>query len=161
MTGGILTTTINYGISNFLSSRSCNAVMCYICRGSWYIFVLAFFMFHSSYALKDETIIEVLFTEEPLLIEGPERNQQTMLIEPRKTSIQDVKEFIAAKIGIPLEKQRVSYCGKDMCDSNSPSLLHIFITAKATPVFKVSALIENSEPPKERKQRGFGASRYV
>lgn len=113
----------------------------------------------SSYALKDETIIEVLFTEEPLLIEGPERNQQTMLIEPRKTSIQDVKEFIAAKIGIPLEKQRVSYCGKDMCDSNSPSLLHIFITAKATPVFKVSALIENSEPPKERKQRGFGASR--
>ncbi|XP_074638693.1 uncharacterized protein LOC141897136 isoform X2 [Acropora palmata] len=113
----------------------------------------------SSYALKDETIIEVLFTEEPLLIEGPERNQQTMLIEPRKTSIQDVKEFIASKIGIPLDKQRVSYCGKDMCDSNSPSLLHIFITAKAAPVFNVSALIENSEPPKERKLRGFEASR--
>jgi len=118
-------------------------------------------MFHSSYALTDETIIEVLFTEEPLLIEAPERNQQTMLIEPGKTSIQDVKKFIASKIGIPLHKQRISYGGEDMSDSNSPSLLDIFTKAKATPVFKVSALIENSEPPKERKLRGFGASRYV
>ncbi|XP_044184365.1 uncharacterized protein LOC114948243 isoform X1 [Acropora millepora] len=115
----------------------------------------------SSYALTDETIIEVLYTEEPLFIEAPEGNRQTMLIEPGKTSIQDVKEFIASKIGIPLDKQRVSYCGKDMCDSNSPSLLHIFTKAKATPVFKVSAMIENSEPPKERTLRGFGASRYV
>ena len=119
-----------------------------------------FFMFHSSYALKDETI-EVLFTEESLRIEAPERNRQTMLIEPHKTSIQDVKQFIASEIGIPLDKQRISYGGEDMCGSNPPSLLHIFTKAKATPVFKVSALIENSEPPKERKLRGFRASGYV
>lgn len=131
--------------------------MCYICRGSWYIFILALFMFHSSYAWKDKNIIEVLFTEEQLLIEPIGRSPQTMLIEPSKTSIQDVKKFIATNIGIPVDKQRISYHEEDICDTNPPSLLSIFTKAKTTPVFKVSRLIEISEPPM-RTQRGF---RYV
>ena len=138
------------------------AVMRYICRGSWYIFILAFFMFHSSYALKGNDIIEVLFTEEKLLlIESTGRTQQTMLIEPRKTSIQDVKEFIATNIRIPVDKQRISYHGVNMCDTDAPSLLRIFTKAKAPPVFEVSSLIEDSEPPIKRTQRGFQANRYL
>lgn len=81
-----------------------------------------------------------------------------MLIEPCKTSIQDVKEFIATNIGIPVDLQRISYCGEDMCDTKAPSFLCIFTKAKTTPVFEVSRLIENSEPPVKRTQRGF---RYV
>ena len=115
-------------------------------------------MFHSSYALKDKAIIDFLYSEEPLLIESTKGNRQTMLIEPCKTSIQDVKEFIATKIGIPVDEQRICYRGENLCDSNPPSLLQIFTKAKAPPVFKVSTLVE---PPKEGKLRGFRASRYV
>ena len=132
--------------------------MCYICRASWYIFILAFFMFHSSYALKDKAMIEVLFTEEELLIESTEGNRETMRIQPGKTSLPDVKAFIATKIGIPVDEQRISYREEVMCDSNPSSLLQLFTKAKAPPVFKVCALVE---PPEERKQRGFQASRYV
>lgn len=132
--------------------------LCYICRGSWYIFFLAFFMFHSSYALQDKAIIEVLFTEEELFIESTEGDRKLMLIEPRKTSLLDVKQFIAIKIGIPVDEQRICYRGENLCDSNPPSLLHLFTKAKAPPVFKVSAVVEL---PKERKQRGFRGSRYV
>ena len=115
------------------------------------------FLIHSSYALENKNeVIEVLLTQEELLIDSTGRDQETMLVDPFQTSVEDVKIFIENKMKIPADKQGIFYDQQNMCDANSPSLRDVFLKAKQKPIFKVyidrPINITVLQPPNEKKQ---------
>ena len=115
------------------------------------------FLIHSSYALENKNeVIEVLLTQEELLIDSSGRDQETMLVDPFQTSVEEVKIFIENKMKIPADKQGIFYDQENMCDANSPSLSDVFLKAKQKPIFKVytnrTINITVLQPPNEKKQ---------
>ncbi|XP_068675088.1 uncharacterized protein [Montipora foliosa] len=112
----------------------------------------------SSYALENKNeVIEVLLTQEELLIDSTGRDQETMLVDPFQTSVEDVKIFIENKMKIPADKRIIIfYDVQNMCDANPPSLSDVFLKAKQKPIFKVyidrPIKITVLQPPNEKKQ---------
>ncbi|XP_068717250.1 uncharacterized protein [Montipora capricornis] len=111
----------------------------------------------ASYALENKNeVIDILLTQEELLIDSSGRDQETMLVDPFQTSVADVKIFIENKMKIPADKQGIFYDQQNMCDANSPSLSDVFLKAKQKPIFKVyidrPIKITVLQPPNEKKQ---------
>ena len=84
---------------------------------------------------KDE-VIQVVNAEEELKIESSGKETVTMKVDPRKVSVEAVKDFIAEKIKIPSDQQLLRF--KEEVDNvDSKSLTHVLFTSKKTPVLMV------------------------
>ena len=92
--------------------------------------------FHSSYALEnDNEVITVLYKKEELLIESSGNESVTMMVDPLKVSVQDVKDFIEQKFNIGVNEQRLRISGRNVHEIDP--LSKIFLTAKEKPVIRV------------------------
>lgn len=92
--------------------------------------------FHSSYALENEgEVIAVLYKEEELLIKSSGNDSVTMMVDPLKVSVQDVKDFIKQKFNIGVNEQRLRISGQNVHEIDP--LSKIFLTAKEKPVVRV------------------------
>lgn len=93
--------------------------------------------FHSSYALEnDNEVIEVLYNKEELLIESSGNDSVTMMVDPLKVSVQDVKDFIEQKFSIGVNEQHLRISGQNVHEIHP--LSNIFLTTKEKPVIRVN-----------------------
>ena len=100
--------------------------------------------FHSSYALEnDNEVIEVLYKKEELLIESSDNDTVTMMVDPLKVSIQDVKDYIEQTFNIGVNEQHLRISGQDV-DENDP-LSNIFLSTKKKPVVRMDKTVNGSE----------------
>lgn len=110
----------------------------------------------SSHAMENANeVIEVLCTEEELVIESPGTNPITMTVDPLETSVEDVKNFIRKKWNIPVPEQLLRFNGQNVEEIDLR--YDVFVKSKGVPKIKVDkdrditikVSLNPSEDPKE------------
>ena len=111
---------------------------------------------HSSHAIENTNeVIEVLCTEEELMIESSGSDPITMIVDPLQISVEDVKDFIGQKWNIPMSKQYLRFNGQNVEEIDL--VYDLFIKSKGKPKIKVDkdrdipikVFLNPGEDPKE------------
>ena len=111
---------------------------------------------HSSHAIENTNeVIEVLCTEEELMIESSGCDPITMTVDPLQISVEDVKDFIGQKWNIPMWKQYLRFNGQNVEEIDL--VYDLFIKSKGRPKIKVDkdrdipikVFLNPGEDPKE------------
>lgn len=91
---------------------------------------------NSSHAMENANeVIEVLYTKEELMIGSLGKEPITMPVDPCTLSVQDVKDFIAQNLNIPVSEQYLRFNGQNVEEIDL--VYDLFIKSKGSPKIKV------------------------